>query len=120
VSALLDLLSWLLLLAGGFFCITGGLGLLRLPDFYSRSHGGGVLDSLGALLTLAGLALQANHYMVVVKLAMIYMFLFVTGPAAIHALARAALLAGLKPQLAPPDDGSAQRDGDREKPPSKS
>ncbi len=120
MSSFVDILSWLLLLTGGFFCVTGGLGLLRLPDFYSRSHGGGVLDSLGALLTLAGLALQADHYMVVVKLAMIYMFLFVTGPTAIHALARAALLAGLKPRLAAPVKGGPQRAAGGEKQPSKS
>lgn len=99
MSTALDLLSWACLIGGGFFCLTGGLGMLRLPDFYSRSHGGGVLDSLGVALILLGLAFQADHYLVVVKLALIYLILLLTGPTAIHALARAALLAGLKPVL---------------------
>jgi multicomponent Na+:H+ antiporter subunit G len=100
MTLLLELLSWACLLGGGFFCITGGLGLLRLPDFYSRSHGGGVLDSLGVALILLGLAFQAPNYLVAIKLALIFVFLLLTGPTAIHALARAALFAGLKPHLA--------------------
>ncbi len=42
------------LLLGSIFAVIGGIGLLRLPDFYSRMHGGGITDTLGAGLILIG------------------------------------------------------------------
>jgi multicomponent Na+:H+ antiporter subunit G len=93
----LDLLSWALILAGSFFCIVGGIGLLRLPDFYARTHAASIPDSFGALLLLAGLALQADgDWMVVVKLAMVAVFLLITSPTAGHALVKAAYAEGIK------------------------
>ena len=105
MSMLLDIFSGLCLLAGSFFCITTGVGLLRLPDFFTRTHAVGVIDGLGAGLILFGLALQAPDYMVLLKLGFTYLFMLITGPAAVHALARAALISGLEPMLARPDEG---------------
>ncbi|MGD2062818.1 MAG: monovalent cation/H(+) antiporter subunit G [Nitrospirota bacterium] len=99
MSLVLDLLSWICLLGGAFFCITAGLGLLRMPDFYSRSHAGGVMDSLGLGLMVLGMLLQVEHWLVAAKLLMIFIFVFATGPASIHALAHAALLSGHEPLL---------------------
>ena len=95
----LDIASWALILVGSFACVTAGLGLIRLPDFFCRSHAGGIMDSLGMGCLFAGMALQTSSPLVLVKLFFIYAFVLLTGPAAIHALARAALHAGLKPQL---------------------
>ena len=92
-----DILSWLLLIGGGFFILTGSVGLLRMPDFYSRTHPGGVVDTMGAGLTIAGLMLQGGLTLITVKLALILVFLLLTGPTATHALAHAALVSGLKP-----------------------
>ncbi|HEY9531031.1 MAG TPA: monovalent cation/H(+) antiporter subunit G, partial [Burkholderiales bacterium] len=69
MSALLDAASWILLAAGGFFCIVGGIGVLRMPDFYTRLHAAGVNDTLGAGLLLLGLILQAGWSLVAAKLA---------------------------------------------------
>jgi len=102
MHAFVDLISWVLLSAGGFFCVTGGLGLLRLPDYFSRVHGAGVLDGLGLGLVMAGLMLQAGLSLITIKLLLILIFLVLTGPTASHALARAALYGGVKPQLTPP------------------
>jgi multicomponent Na+:H+ antiporter subunit G len=99
VSLVLDVLTWLLLAGGGFFCLTGGLGLIRLPDFYTRAHAGGLTDTLGAGLILIGLMLQAPSLMVVGKLLFVIVFLFFTSPTSAHALARAAFFHGLKPLL---------------------
>jgi len=99
MSMLLDILSWILILGGSFFCLTAGLGLIRLPDFFCRTHAGGIMDSLGMGLLFAGMALQAPDYLVVVKLVFIYIFVLLTGPAAIHALARAAVHSGEIPLL---------------------
>ncbi len=103
----LDIISWVLILIGSFACLTAGLGLIRLPDFFCRSHAGGIMDSLGMGCLFAGMALQSSSPLVLVKLFFIYGFVLLTGPAAIHALARAALHAGLKPQLGKSTGGDA-------------
>lgn len=92
--------SWLLLGAGGAFCVIGGIGLVRMPDFYTRVHAASVTETLGAGLILAGLMLQAGLTLVCVKLAMIGLLIFLTSPTATHALTRAALTQGLEPMLA--------------------
>jgi multicomponent Na+:H+ antiporter subunit G len=79
------------------FCLIGGIGLLRMPDFYTRMHAASVTETLGAGLILLGLMLQAGWTLVAVKLLMIGLLVFFVSPTASHALARAALLRGLKP-----------------------
>ena len=54
MSVVLTVISSILLLGGAFFVLVGGLGLLRLPDFYTRLHGAGVMETLGASLILFG------------------------------------------------------------------
>jgi multicomponent Na+:H+ antiporter subunit G len=100
VKTLLDILSWALLLGGGAFCMIGALGLLRMPDFYTRMHAASVTDTVGAVLMLLGLLLQAGLTLIGVKLLIIAALLLFTSPTASHALARAAMVRGLKPQLA--------------------
>jgi len=92
-----DVLSWGLLLGGSVFCITGAIGLLRLPDFYTRMHGAGVIDTLGAGLILIGLMFQAGLSLITVKLLFILFFIFITSPTATHAIAHAAHDRGLEP-----------------------
>ena len=94
-----DLLSWICLVAGSFFCLVGGIGLLRLPDFYSRMHGAGITDTLGAGLVLLGLMIQSGFTLVAVKLLMVLGILLLTSPTATHAIAKAAFTSGLPPQL---------------------
>lgn len=96
----LDLLSWACLLAGGIFCMIGALGLLRMPDFYTRLHAASVIETLGAGLLLLGMMLHAGLTLVTVKLVFIGVLLFFVSPTATHALARAAHLRGVKPELA--------------------
>ncbi len=99
MSALVDATSWLLLLAGGFFCIVGGIGLVRMPDFYTRMHAASVTDTLGAGLMLLGMMVQAGLSLVTVKLAMIGLLIFFASPAATHALAKAGMSRGVEPVL---------------------
>lgn len=96
MSAALDVLSWALLVAGGAFCVIGGLGLVRLRGFFPRTHAASVIDSAGAGLILAGLLLQAGWTLVAVKLVVIGLLIFFASPTATHALANAALARGLK------------------------
>jgi len=104
VSAIVDIASWVCLVAGGFFCLVGGIGLLRMPDFYTRMHAASVTETLGAGLILLGLLIQAGITLVGAKLLMIGLLIFFTSPAASHALAKAALSRGLQPLLANPSD----------------
>jgi len=99
MAALLDALSFGLLAAGGFFCVVGAIGMLRMPDFYTRMHAASLVETLGAGLILAGLALQAGFTLVAAKLVVIGLLIFFASPTATHALARAALTRGLEPLL---------------------
>ena len=108
MSLAIDLISWALLLAGGGFCMVGGIGLLRMPDFYTRMHAASVTDTLGAVLVLGGLVLQAGFTLVAVKLLMLGLLIFFASPTATHALARAALLRGLRPLLADEEEPTSK------------
>ena len=90
LALLLDLATGALLLAGGGFAISGGVGLLRFPDFYTRVHAAGLTDSAGAGLILLGLLLQVPDWGTAVRLVLILLFMLVTGPTATQALAQAA------------------------------
>lgn len=106
LSAALDVLSWLCLIGGVVFALIGAIGLIRLPDVFSRMHAAGVIDMLAAGLVLLGLALQAPTWLVAVKLLLIFVFILFTSPTSTHALARAALNGGVKPLLADPTPSS--------------
>lgn len=108
MSELVDILSGLCLLAGAFFCVVGGIGLLRMPDFFTRMHAASVTETLGAGLILLGLTLQSGFTLVTVKLLMIGLLIFFASPTASHALARAALLRGVKPKLTEAEDASSK------------
>ena len=86
----LHVVCWVLLAAGALFVISGAVGLLRFPDFYTRIHAAGITDSAGAGLILLGLLLQATTWDTAVRLLIIMLFLALTGPTATHILAHAA------------------------------
>ena len=98
VESILDVVSWICLLVGSFFAVVGGIGILRLPDFFCRIHGGGITDTMGAGLVLLGLMLHAGIGLVTVKLLIILFFLLVSSPTSAHALAKAAISHGLDPR----------------------
>ncbi len=107
MAVVIDILSWILLLAGAGFMLVGGIGVLRLPDVYTRAHAGGITDTLGADLILVGLILQGGFTLVSVKLALILVFIFFTSPTSTHALIHTAHANGLDPVL---DDSSAKEE----------
>ena len=100
MNALLDAASWALLLSGSLFCVVGAVGLIRMPDFFTRMHAASVTDTLGAGLILLGLVLQAGFTLVAAKLLILALLILFTTPTATHALARAAFLRGMSPMLA--------------------
>ncbi len=95
-----EVISWVLILSGSFFVIVGAVGTLRFPDFWSRMHAVSITDSAGVLLLFAGMCMQTGFTLITVKLVIIGVFLFITGPTATHAIANAALVSGLRPKEA--------------------
>lgn len=102
--------SWILILAGSFFMLVGAFGTWRFPDFWSRLHAASITDSAGVILLLAGMCLQAGWTLISVKLIIIGVFLFITGPTATHAVANAALVSGLRPAGDNGDDNGGDDD----------
>jgi multicomponent Na+:H+ antiporter subunit G len=101
--SVIDIASWVCLVAGGFFCVVGAIGLLRMPEFFTRMHAASVTDTLGAGLVLLGLTLQAGWTLVAAKLLILGLLIFFCSATATHALAKAALFRGVKPLLAGED-----------------
>lgn len=97
MDVILDILSWVLLTLGGAAVLVGGIGALRMPDLYTRMHAASVTDSLGAILVIFGVMLQAGLSLAAFKLAAILLFLLLTSPTSSNALVSAALLAGKRP-----------------------
>ena len=100
-ALIVEMFSWILIVSGSFFAIVGAVGIYRFPDFWTRLHAASISDSAGAILLLLGMAFQAGLTLVAVKLLLIGVFLFITGPTTTHAAANAALVSGLRPKEAP-------------------
>ena len=94
-----DIVSWVLIVGGSAFIVIGAIGMIRMPDFFTRQHAAGITDTAGAGLLVVGLIVQAGFTLVAFKLVLIVLFMFFTGPTATHALAQAALGSGLVPLL---------------------
>jgi multicomponent Na+:H+ antiporter subunit G len=92
----LTILAIAFLVAGGFFLVVSTVGLLRLPDFFTRAHAVGKSDTLGSLLVLIGLAIHHGWQLETAKLFLIVLFIAVTNPSGVHVMSRAALRAGLE------------------------
>lgn len=92
-----DIVAWTLILGGCFFVIVGAVGLIRLPDVYTRVHSAGLMDTLGAGLLFFGLTLYGGFTLVTVKLLLILAFIFFTSPTATNALANTIHARGIAP-----------------------
>lgn len=101
LSIALDVLSWISILLGLFFMLTGALGVLRMPDVYTRLHAAGMTDTMGAGFLILGMCYQTGLTLLTLRLLLVYAFLLFTSPIGTHALARAALSSGVEPYRAP-------------------
>jgi len=91
------IVAMVLMVGGVFFLTVSSIGLLRLPDFYARTHAVGKSETLGAILTLSGLAVYNGWELSTFKILFILIFVLIANPTATHAIARAALRSGLPP-----------------------
>ena len=104
IESAVNVLSWILLFLGGAFVLIGGVGALRLPNFYTRLHAASLTETMATILIFAGLILQAGLTLAALKLLAIMVFLLLTAPTASYALANAALQSGLRPEAKNMDD----------------
>jgi multicomponent Na+:H+ antiporter subunit G len=100
MGLVIDIASGALIAAGSFCILVGALGLMRMPDLYTRVHAASVIDTAGAGFLIFGLMLQAGFTLVTLKLLFILAIFFFTLPVVSHALARAALHESISPKLA--------------------
>jgi multicomponent Na+:H+ antiporter subunit G len=106
-----ELASWIFILLGSFFTVVGTVGLVRMPDVFTRMHAASVTDMLGAGLLILGMGLQAGLSLVTLKLFFLLALFFFTGPAVTHALAQACLHANIRPVLSQDRRGRGLDDG---------
>ena len=99
MTQFVDIASWLLIILGSVFTLIGGVGILRLPDIYTRMHAASLTDTLGAGALLLGLMFQAGFSLIAVKLFLMLVFFFFTSPTSSFSLAHAALSSGVQPML---------------------
>jgi multicomponent Na+:H+ antiporter subunit G len=108
MDIVIDVFGWVFILIGCFFAIVGALGLLRLPDVYTRIHSAGVVDTVAAAFLLIGFSFYAGLSLVTVKLVLILVFIFFTSPTATNALANAMYSQGIKPALVDEEDSPSK------------
>ncbi len=98
---ILAIIVTLIIICGLIFFIGGTVGILRFPDFYSRLHPAGKLDTAGLVVTVGALglyvAIAQGEILTAVKIGLIFLFVFITSPTATHAIIDAGVRAGLKP-----------------------
>ncbi len=99
MDLVIDVVSWFLLAGGGLFCVIGALGLLRMPDAYTRLHAASVIDTLGVGMIVLGLMVQSGWTLTTARLGIVLILVFFTSPVASHAIARAMRHRDVEPVL---------------------
>lgn len=95
--AVTTVVSGFFLFAGCFFMVVAAIGVVRLPDFFTRLHACGKADTLGQILIFFGLMIYEGFNLITIKMIFIVVFILVANPTATHAAAKAAFIRGLKP-----------------------
>ncbi len=97
MSGVQEALGLMLIGVGLGFMALGSVGIVRLPDFFSRTHAASKVDTVGIVVVLLGVAVLAGFTLNGGKVLLAAVFVMATNPVAAHALARAALFEGFKP-----------------------
>jgi len=92
----IDFLSAVLLISGGLFFLAGTFGLLRFPDVFTRLHALTKADNVGLGLTVAGLAMQTESWIVMGKLLLIWFLVLLSGASVSFLIAQGALQRGIR------------------------
>jgi multicomponent Na+:H+ antiporter subunit G len=98
----MDILAIIFLVSGLIFFLGGAIGIVRMPDFYSRLHPAGKLDTLGILAMVLGLIFYSLHHFSMdtiimgIKMLLIVFFVFLSSPTATHSIVDAGMRAGMR------------------------
>lgn len=95
LDAVRDSICVVLAMLGALFFLVGTVGLLRLPDFFCRTHAATKCDTVGAGSLLLALAIITGTPSAVAKIVLLALLVLVTSPTTGHSLARAAHRTGL-------------------------
>jgi multicomponent Na+:H+ antiporter subunit G len=90
----MDIFVCFLLWAGLFFILVGTVGLIRLPDLYTRMHATSKCDTLGTAMILIALMTQVGHYNEIIKLIIICAFIWSINPLVTHVIGATAYIRG--------------------------
>jgi len=96
---IIDWISDICLLLGGILTLTGAVGLLRLPDFFTRLHAASVTETLAAMLLIIGIILDTGFTLDSAKLMLLILIMIIANPTITHALCRAAANGGNTPEM---------------------
>ena len=97
MEVIINIFTVIFVLLGALFMLVGSIGVNRFPDFYTRAHASGKVDTLGIMLFIIGLMFFSGFNLISLKLGLIAVFVGMTSPVAAHALARRAVVFGLRP-----------------------
>jgi len=109
MTILQNSLAVFLVVVGLVTMLTGSAGIIRLPDFFTRTHAASLAETVGIILVLIGLAVYEGLTLNAAKILLAVAFIALASPVGVHMLARAALLAGVKPWAAR-DRGKEERE----------
>jgi len=104
IETLQYLIGGTVMILGLIFMFIGSVGIVRLPDFYARTHAASKVDTVGIIVMLAGIAVIEGLTLNSAKIVLAMVFLTITNPVAVHALARAAMRLNIKPWKAEEKD----------------
>lgn len=103
MSVVLQVIGYAMVMLGLVFMLIGSVGIVRLPDFFSRTHAASKVDTVGVTIVALGVACIEGFSLDGLKVLLVAFFVMLTNPVAAHALARAAIRAGLTPWARPID-----------------
>ncbi len=94
----IDVIAYIFIAIGTFFLLVGAIGLIRMPDMFTRMHASTKCTTLGSMSTLVGVALLMQGT-VAVKAVLIIIFIVLGNPTSAHAIARAAYRTGTRMKI---------------------
>ena len=89
-----EIIAAILLVGSLFFFLASAIGMIRLPDFYSRLHASGNSETMGLMLACLGLVFYEGPTLTAVKIVIIFLLVFLANPIGTHILGKAALKSG--------------------------
>ena len=89
-----EAIAVILLIGSLFFFLASTIGMIRLPDFYTRLHASGNSETLGLMLACLGLVIHEGPTLTAVKIVIVFLLVFLANPIGTHILGKAALKSG--------------------------